>query len=521
METPAATLRSTDAVYPIELADRDGWTSSTITTPISPLEFDLRARAFARGFSRALRDLLGVEVDVGVRRAGGYLFTLVSARGAHPIVDVPTGLQAHDNFLGLWLAHVKPATIQLLDRLANASQGPLDMSAVLLEQVSSWLEELTYLHHTMLLPARVALSEFAEMVVDEGLMTSQPDALALLAGQPNATTMAAQRLWDSRHLSRREPPPVGGFLALVAETPQEGEGYGLRHPGWLEDAAVALAIARCYASAEPECAPDGRLRLMRAGGLARQADVNRCLTRHPAGVAERFARLLRRARSAVAVTEDHAPLMHARVGFELRQFVRKVGARLVRQGVLDDPDDVVFLHVDEIVTDGRGFADLVEARRREADVALVPAADSQKRLDADTLGSSRLAGYVGQVYGGQSTPVPATAGALHGEPASSGRARGRVRRLSRHADLGDVRCGEIVVAPNNSAIWSFALPVASAVVVPGGSRFGHLATLARDYGRPAIVAIGRGLDQLRDGDLVEVDGDGGTLVQEFADEGSD
>lgn len=508
---PSGTTDCCDVVYPPDLAGSDGWKPSTVTTPISPLEFDLRAKPFVDGFGRALRDMLGPGIEVGVRRSGGHLLTLV--RRGLPSTAAETEFDEPDDFRRHWLSRVRPHTTHALDRLSGATQHTAEGQIAILEAAAGWIAELTYLHHTLLLPARVALGEFAEFVVEEGLLPSEVAALSLVAGNANATTTAARQLWQMRDLSAAGPACHGLFLDALYDFAQEGEGYGLQHPGWMEEPVVPLAVATTYATGRPDCAPDERLRIARQRRRALERVVNRRIARCGKEVGDRFRRLRRRARSATTVTEDHAPLMHARLGYELRRLVLDLGNKLARAGAIEAAGDVLLLHLDELVAGGSVMRERAIARRSELDLPLPTGVVTARTSDEvpDPFGSSRLAGYVRHVFGARTQSPSVSPGILSGESASSGRVTARVRRVRLPSDLAAVRPGELLVTPSNSAVWSFALPIAAGVVASGGSRFGHLASLARDYARPAVVALDR-LDRLRDGHPVEVDGDAGTVV---------
>ncbi len=512
MATTSSAASDHDLVYPAHFGDRVGWKSSTIPSPIAPLEFDLRARAFVCGFRRALRELFGTQIEVGVRRLGGYLFTLVDVDG-DAAMSASYGLSRPD-FRHRWLTQVRPRVTRLIAQLRHASrQWPAD-DGDLLRTIGAWLEEVTFLHHTLLLPARATLAEFAGFVVAEGLLDDESHALMLLAGHRNATNVAAHRLWGLR-LGSTNPTSARWSPAALDEVAQEGEGYGLLDPGWIEDGTVAHAIVGAYASAEPSSAPARRLRQAADIGRSCRARVESALRDRPT-IAEQFAALAHSARSAIGVTEDHAPLMHARVSYELRRCVLAVGRRLVDAGQLQEPTDILFLHVDEVASTAADVADLAGRRRCEFDRILRPpdlAPAPTSALAAEQPDASSLGRYVRQVFG---TPAGAKRDrhAIAGDAASPGRATGPVRKLRRHVDLGSVCPDEILVVPNNSSIWSFGLSVAAAVLAPGGSRFGHLASLARDYARPAVVGLDpSGLHRLADGDVVEVDGTAGTVRQ--------
>ncbi len=174
-----------------------------------------------------------------------------------------------------------------------------------------------------------------------------------------------------------------------------------------------------------------------------------------------------------------------------------LGARAVRQGVLDAADDVAFVtwpELQEIVsgTIGREIGERLTARRR------------QDEKDRATRAPTFLRGDV-------AIPAPADAGRLSGTGISPGRARGRVRVLADVADGDRLRPGEVLVAHALDPGTTPLLRTATAVVLEMGSMLSHGAIVAREYGVPAVVNIEGAMRRLTDGAEVTVDGGRGVV----------
>lgn len=71
--------------------------------------------------------------------------------------------------------------------------------------------------------------------------------------------------------------------------------------------------------------------------------------------------------------------------------------------------------------------------------------------------------------------------------------------------------GEVLVAPVTAQTWTPLFATAAALVTDHGGMLTHSAVVAREYGLPAVVAVGNATATLRDGMLVEVDGDRGIV----------
>jgi pyruvate,water dikinase len=95
---------------------------------------------------------------------------------------------------------------------------------------------------------------------------------------------------------------------------------------------------------------------------------------------------------------------------------------------------------------------------------------------------------------------------LVGQPASPGLASGRVCRVTSGEDIGRFRAGNVLVCDAIQPMMTHLVPLAAAVVERRGGMLIHGAIIAREMGIPCVNGIARAVEQLRDGDLVTVDG---------------
>jgi phosphoenolpyruvate synthase/pyruvate phosphate dikinase len=98
-----------------------------------------------------------------------------------------------------------------------------------------------------------------------------------------------------------------------------------------------------------------------------------------------------------------------------------------------------------------------------------------------------------------------------GIAASSGRYTGTVRVILSEAEFDRLRAGDVLVCPATSPAWSVLFSSVGALVADSGGVLSHPAIIAREFGVPAVVATSVGTTQLRDGQVVVVDGTIGTV----------
>jgi len=116
---------------------------------------------------------------------------------------------------------------------------------------------------------------------------------------------------------------------------------------------------------------------------------------------------------------------------------------------------------------------------------------------------------------GGARPTVEGAGALlsGGVRVSPGVAAGPVYWVRKDSDALRFPRGAVLVVPQPLPRWAALLGEATAVIARQGSAAGHLATMAREYGLPALFGVGEAAESLVNGDLVTVDADGLAVYQ--------
>lgn len=100
---------------------------------------------------------------------------------------------------------------------------------------------------------------------------------------------------------------------------------------------------------------------------------------------------------------------------------------------------------------------------------------------------------------------------INGTIACKGLARGRVKIIRDVPDVKKVEKGDILVAPYTNPNMIIAMEKAAAFVTNIGGMTSHAAIVSRELNKPCIIGTKIATKVLKDGDLVEVDANKGTV----------
>ena len=331
----------------------------------------------------------------------------------------------------------------------------------------------------------------ADLLVTHTRTSDANDALEALA----ARVRDDPRLYDA--VSTLDPKQLAAFPTFEADFSAYLAEYGHREtvtpilvtPPTQRDAPdTVLALIKVLA-AEPPRPPQDQERVLHK------------LLQHPllrgSRQRARVTRWVEAARAGMAFREDSHFYFLMPLPI-LRTSLLEMGRRLRDVGLLEEPEDIFHLRLEELeaINDPTTLEDAERlgaavrtrsARREElAGVRLIdPTAVFPQRDAGDAL--------------------------ITGTPASSGSATGPVRLIHGPAEFGRLAAGDVLVCPYTNPAWTTLFQRAAAVVVDSGGPGSHAAIVAREYGIPAVMGTGTGTTTLADGQLVTVNGSTGRV----------
>lgn len=309
-----------------------------------------------------------------------------------------------------------------------------------------------------------------------------------------------------------------------------GVGYTHSDPVWIDDLRLPFMALRSYVEA-----------------LQRGEDIHRPLDK----LLENRTRVTNEYRALLPTDEDRAAF-DGLLGLTCKVFpyvedhnfyvehwhhtifwskVRELADVFVAHDFLDDREDLFYLHRHEVYdalydlligwatgSQARGevyWRPVVERRRELRDAlakwAPPPALGTPPSVITEPI-TIMLWGITEETVE-EWLGVDVTAGGdvLRGVPASSGSVTGRARVVTASEELYEVQEGDILICRITAPSWAPVFSRIGAAVSDVGGMMAHTAIISREYGLPAVVGVGFATATIQSGDLVEVDGDAGTV----------
>jgi len=204
----------------------------------------------------------------------------------------------------------------------------------------------------------------------------------------------------------------------------------------------------------------------------------------------------------------------------LRPMAVELGQRMVEAGTFKEPEDTYFLVSEELRraiaarADGQacpelgGLAaqrrELREARKHHHPPGTLPAEASQ--IDGIAFKETQIKNEDGSDI-------------MRGFPVSSGQVTAKASVVTGAAEFDKMAPGSILVSPLTTPAWTQLFAAAVGLVTDVGSILAHGSIVAREYGIPAVLGVGNGMQRIKHGQTITIDGDAGTVVIHPEDEG--
>ncbi len=503
--------------------------------PLSPLFADMIDGAVTRSLQSVFRDLLGGEDvirdgDVGLPTVNGYAYYRYSRSGMYRLLwktpkairGVFTGGMLQER----WRSYSHPKYRRIVSDWTAREISELSTGGLLTgveELVEAAAEYYTAVQ--TIIPAaamsEVTLTRFYDAVVRG---KDDPPGQVLVLGFDSEPIRAEKSLYDLATWTRGQQELTESVLTLPAQEFLERaatsddpvwhewhtrfqahlNAYGhtvynldFMNPVPADDPVPLLETLRFFASGK---GVDPYQRQRRFANRREEAAAA-VLSRLDPVRNRAFRRLLHWAQSAAPIREDAL----ADVGLawpQVRRMLLEIGRRLQQAGVINEPNDVFWLHRTEIDESSGSLADEVERRKQvwRGQLRATPPQLLPKGAWGDMFRRWMPAASEDQ-----------TGDLIKGIGGSMGTVTAPARVLGGPQDFGQMQPGDVLVASITTPAWTSLFAMASGVVTDIGGPLSHSSIVAREYGIPAVLGTAVATRRIRSGQLIRVDGDAGTV----------
>ncbi len=214
------------------------------------------------------------------------------------------------------------------------------------------------------------------------------------------------------------------------------------------------------------------------------------------------------------LTPDHHFYIDQGTHQHVRVVLICIGRQLVELGVLNEPDDVVYLKYNELrylMGDLENYdaKSIVAERRaeRERFEAIRPAefigTATESQLEFPYL---NLWGFPEKLHYDTETK-----GKLEGLGASPGVVEGIAKVVFTPDEFDQVKAGDIMVCQMTNPAWTPLFALISGIVCDAGGMVAHPAVMAREFGIPAVIGSSIATREIKTGDRIRVNGTDGVV----------
>jgi len=521
--------------------------------PISPLQQSLQPSTFY-GWQKAMREFGVPFKAMHIRYQNFYQYDRVEMiEPASPEEALSGGEALEATMKGevarladRWNAEHLPRTRQIIDRFIAmehvSATAPLADIVSMLGEFEELRAELWTIHFRTVLPMMLAMQIYDEFYADL-FGETEADAHALLGGRLTRSVAAGIGLSDLAESAR-----TTGLDRLIIDTPmdsliqqlrlsEEGraflddvdsylDAFGYRSdlfdimtPTWRENLMIPLSAVRSYLINHFDTNAD-HVEKARAADEALNAARER-LVNYPEPVRQQFEAMVQAARTAAQLQEDHNFYIDQHSVAWTRLLFLQVGKRLVSAEVLESPDDIFMLRLEEIRDllgspideSSREQTRTMVAERRagmEHAMTLTPPPFLGPPPQAPTEDNLMIRG-MGSFWGAPPRPAEAP-DQLMGNAGSRGVATGEAFVARNLSEATALQPGQILVAMTTMPAWTPFFGVAAAIVTETGGPLSHCAVVAREYGIPAVVGAAGAISAIKTGQRITVDGSRGVVM---------
>lgn len=179
-----------------------------------------------------------------------------------------------------------------------------------------------------------------------------------------------------------------------------------------------------------------------------------------------------------------------------RKVMMQVGQQYQAEGLIKEAEDIFFLHIDDI-RHKQNLRQIVQSNK----VAY------EKEMARTSI--PRIVLNTGETYYSAQKVSP-NSNVLQGMPLSPGIYEGKIRVVF-DLSSSELKEGEVLVTESTNPAWTPLFITAKGLIMEYGGPVSHGGIVAREYGIPAVVGISSATKVFKNGQMVRINGESGTV----------
>jgi phosphohistidine swiveling domain-containing protein len=451
-----------------------------------------------------------------------------------------------DKFLGWWKRRYLPEILRNFEFLDSYPMETTSLAElmILLEDALDIQERHFHLHWVL------NLAQFQTAISFQGVFTELIGAEhagligRILVSDEDRNWDSVRELWNLKESVMKSKALQGAFKNETADsvmrslgTTDEGrellraiDAYRLEYGNksmytheylfttWRENPAPIIEALRGYVDTDYDY--EQEVKQLRAGRETAIAEMWSLFPKDRTQAdRDRLQSSMDLALKMTPLTPDHHFYMDQGTYARVRLVFMAIGRNLVSQGVLTQPDDVLFLKYHELRVLSANFSAfdakaLVKGRRKAREEAFAV----RPRNWVGTITEWSLYGepYKGlwgwpDIYTKAAEMSNQPAGKIQGLPASAGVVEGTARIVHSPEQFDQVQKGEILVCKMTNPAWVVVFTKIGGLVTDAGGALSHPAVVSREFGIPAVVGTGIATRDIKTGQRLRLNGAAGIV----------
>lgn len=448
-----------------------------------------------------------------------------------------------EKFLDWWHERYLP---EILNNLQYLDNYPYDKASIpelliLLEDALDIQERHFKIHWILNLAQFQAFLQF-RAVYKEVLGEEDPDNIGkILVSVEDRNWDSLRELWKLKENIKAKPSLRNCFTLdkpseILRELEKTEEGkeflnelasyqkeYGYKaiytheyiYPTWIEDPTPIIEMLKTYLDTDYNF----------------HEAYEKCLKERDEAIAEMFSRVkdeegkaklqkaLDLALRMAPLTPDHHFYIDQGTYARMRLVLINIGKALVKAGILENPDDTIFLRYEELrqIAINPSLFDvkeLVRKRRQEREEAF-------KVRPPDWVGTvtrwslyeepyKTLWGFP-EKFEKAAAKAEEVVDVVRGLPASPGVVEGTARYVVSPEEFDQVQPGDILVCKMTNPAWVVVFTKIAGLVTDAGGVLSHPAVVSREFGIPAVVGTSNATRKIKSGNRIRVNGNTGVV----------